>query len=180
MNLRVPCRGNQVILRLSQRLAGKLKVGLPGPLPADPNPFADWSAHLFTAERTQYILLTNTVSLYSAVTFGRGISSERQFLDSAIQSLHEVMSDDGLEFIYQRFVAPTTATPQFAKPLNRSVIGSMNDLAYHAQRWLIERGLSPHETSFKLNEIPFSALKYWQPREVLRSLLPAGAQRGGK
>jgi uncharacterized protein DUF6933 len=33
-------------------------------LPADANPFADWSAHLFTAERVQYLMLTNTASLY--------------------------------------------------------------------------------------------------------------------
>jgi hypothetical protein len=48
-----------MIFRLSQKLAKKLKEGTLPPLPLDENPYADWSAHLFTADRTQYILLTN-------------------------------------------------------------------------------------------------------------------------
>ena len=44
--------------------------------------FADWSAHLFTAERTQYILISNTASLYSMVMFGRGITDDCRFIVS--------------------------------------------------------------------------------------------------
>jgi hypothetical protein len=33
-------------------------------MPLDENPYADWSCHLFTADRTQYIILSNTASLY--------------------------------------------------------------------------------------------------------------------
>ena len=61
------------------------------------------------------------------------------------------MVDDGLEFIFQRLVAPTTQTVRFASALNRSVTGSMNDLIYHAQMWLTEGDLSPFDASFKLN-----------------------------
>ena len=66
-----------MIFRLSQKLAKKLKVSSLKPASADPNPFADWSAHLFTADRTQYLILTNTPSLYSMVIYGRG-NLERQ------------------------------------------------------------------------------------------------------
>ena len=50
-------------------------------LPADDNPFADGSTHLFSADRTQYILISNTASLYSMVMFGKGITDGGQFLD---------------------------------------------------------------------------------------------------
>lgn len=46
-----------MIFRLSQRLAAKLKEGSLPSLPLDENPYADWSAHLFTADRTQYIII---------------------------------------------------------------------------------------------------------------------------
>jgi hypothetical protein len=52
-----------MIFRLSQKFAKKLKPPLPKPAPADPNPFADWSGHLFTADKTQYLILTNTQAL---------------------------------------------------------------------------------------------------------------------
>jgi hypothetical protein len=63
--------GNTMVFRLSQKLGKKLKEGTLPSLPPDENPYADWSAHLFTADRTQYIIVTNTKSLYSVVMFGR-------------------------------------------------------------------------------------------------------------
>lgn len=39
-----------MIFRLSQKLAKKIKEAPSQSLPPDPNPFADWSAHLFTAD----------------------------------------------------------------------------------------------------------------------------------
>jgi hypothetical protein len=56
--------------------------------------------------------------------------------------------------------------------VDRSVIGSLNDLIYHATIWLTERELSPHDVGFKLNEIPFSSLAYANPREAFKSLVP--------
>ena len=49
-----------MIFRLSQKLNDKIKAGTLPALPLDDNPLADWSAHLFLADRTQYILLSNT------------------------------------------------------------------------------------------------------------------------
>ncbi len=36
-----------MILRITAKLGKKIGVSPPGSLPADPNPFADWSARLF-------------------------------------------------------------------------------------------------------------------------------------
>ena len=41
-----------MIFRLSQKLATKLKVGPLRAMPCDENHYADWSANLFTADRT--------------------------------------------------------------------------------------------------------------------------------
>ena len=159
-----------MIFRLSQKLAKKLKSPLPKSAPADPNPFADWSAHLFTADRTQYLILTNTPSLYSTVIYGRGISNDSEFFNRALSSIREFMVDDGQEFIFRTFVAPAALTVRFASALNRSVTGSMNDLVTHAQMWLLEGELSPFDVGSKLNEIPFSSLDYRKPREVFKAL----------
>jgi hypothetical protein len=159
-----------MILRLSQKLAKKIKEAPSQSLPPDPNPFADWSAHLFTAERTQFIIVSNTPSLYSAVLYGRGIADGSQLILRALDCLREFMVDDGQEFIYRRFIAPATETVRFSKALNRSITGSMNDLVFHAKMWLIERDLSPYDTSFRLNEIPMSGLDYRSPREAFKAL----------
>jgi hypothetical protein len=159
-----------MILRFSQKLATKLKVRLSAVMPQGENPFADWTASLFTAGRTPFVLLTNTASLYSAVFYGRGITDDARFLALALDAIREALEHDGQEAIYQHFIAPTTGVVQLSKALNRSVTGSMNDLIVHAKMWLTEGDLSPHETSIRLNDIPFSPLQYRKPREVFGAL----------
>jgi hypothetical protein len=159
-----------MIFRLSQKLAKKLKTPLPKPAPADPNPFADWSARLFTADRTQYVILTNTLSLYSTVIYGKGITNDRQFLDRALVAIRELMVDDGQEFIFRKLVAPASGTVHFASARNRSVTGSMNDFVNAAQIWLTEGELSPSDVGSKLNDMPMSFLHYRNPREVFKAL----------
>lgn len=159
-----------MIFRLSQKLAKKIKVAPKVCAPTDKNPFADWSAHLFTAGRLQYVILTSTPSLYSTLMHGRGIASDSQFLEQARSCIREFMIDDGQEFIYKRFVALATNEVLFSKALNRSVTGSMNDLIRCAKLWLVERDLSPFDTSFKLNEMPMSYLKYGNPREAFKAM----------
>ena len=108
-----------MILRLSQKLAKKIKVGPLDTVPLDENPYADWSAHLFTAVRTQYIILSNTKSLYSCVMHGAGISNDAVFIERAFSTIREFMEADGQEFAYRRFIAPASGPVQFAKALNR-------------------------------------------------------------
>lgn len=162
-----------MLMRLSQKLATKIKTKISESLPPDTNPFADWSASVFSANRVQYVLLTNSASLYTVVMPGHGVTSGQALVERGLARLHEFMAEDGLEFLYLRLIAPAAASVVFSKALNRSVTGSMNDLIFHAKVRLTEGGLSPHKTSFHLNDIPFSSLGYSKPREVFKSLLPA-------
>jgi serpin B len=127
-------------------------------LPLDENLFADWPAHLFVADGTQYIMLGNTKSLYSTVMDGGGIDDASHFIERALSSIREFMQDDGQEFVYRRFIAAASETPSFSKALNRSVTGSMVDLINHATAWLIEEDLSPHDVGFRLNDVLLSSL----------------------
>ena len=49
-----------MIIRLTQKLAKKVKETDLSEMPLHENPLADWSANLFTTDRTQYILVSNT------------------------------------------------------------------------------------------------------------------------
>lgn len=165
-----------MIFRLSQKLSVKIKAGTLPALPLAENPLADWSAHLFVADRTQYILLSNTQSLYSTVMFGKGITNDSQFIERALSSIREFMEDDGQGAAFERFVAPASAKVRFAKALNRSVTGSMNDMTKHAAYWLATEDISPFEIGSRLKEIPMSALKhvgspYGFPRDVFKAMV---------
>jgi hypothetical protein len=159
-----------MVVRLTARLAAKIHTTPATSVPLDPNPFADWSAHVFTAARVQYLLVTNTVSLYSVVLFGRGVTDSGRFLDHALSDLGELLREDGFESLYERHVVPSAGRVIFGKALNRAVTGSMNDLVRQAQFDLVEQGLAPFETAQRLNEAPMSYLEYDSPRAAFAAM----------
>jgi hypothetical protein len=165
-----------MIFRISQKLNKKIKAGKLLEMPLDENPCADWSCHLFTVFRIQYIILANTASFYSCVMHGKGITDTSTFIARGLETIRDFTADDGQQLIYRKFIAPFGRTVTFAKALNRSVTGSMND-HIHEAKFLLENEISPGEIGYRLNETPMSALvgpegrKYGYPREAFLNLL---------
>ena len=147
-----------MIFRLSHKLNQKIKTGSLATRPLNQNPFADWSCRLFIADRRQYILLSNTQSLYSCLMTGKGITNQEQFAESALNCIRDFTTDDAHRETFEKFIAPETESVQFAKALNRSVTRSMNLLVETAQFLLTERQIPPHEAGFELNDELSSAI----------------------
>lgn len=166
-----------MIFRLTQKLNKKIDAGPLPTVPLDVSPWADWSARLFTADRTQYILLSNTISLYSVVMYGRGIAHDGKFIERALSEIREFMTDDGLGLMYMNFVAPLSQNVRFGKALNRSVTGSMNDFEAAAKFYLADGDVAPFDLGYKLNETPMTAIGtpegggYSTPREAAKRLV---------
>lgn len=84
--------------------------------------------------------------------------------------------DDDEQLVYRKFIKPETESVTFAKALNRSVIGSINELVMVAEIHLIEGEMAPHEVGFKLNDFLLSAIAaegdygYGKPKEAFRRL----------
>ncbi|MCK5685468.1 hypothetical protein KAJ27_15155 [bacterium] len=160
-----------MIIRLSSKLAKKIHVKPPAVVPADKNLYADWSTHLFTCGRTQYIIITNTASLYSAVMYGKGINNDSTFIKKTMNLLNEILTDDGFSIIFHNFIDPASETISFSKALNRSVTGSITELIYQAQLHIAEDGMSPYDVSDRLNGTLLSYIGYATPKEAFRNLL---------
>jgi len=161
-----------MILRLTAKLARKLGMA---PLPALPrdqgmNPLLDWHAHLFTVPRKQYILATNTASLYSLVIPGRGITTERPFIQALGAGLQAFLVGQG----HPPHAAAALLAPDgeaiFTKITDRRILGSMNDLIFQA-KFMFEEQQTPWDVSRNLNETPMSYLKYRAPRDAFQALL---------
>ena len=167
-----------MILRLSEKLRAKLKTGASSTLPRDKNALADWSASLFVANRTQYILLSNTASFYSTVFFAKGATSnDGQLITFALKHLREFMEADGLLHAYLEHIAPSSQKVQFAKAFSRGVTGTMNELIWAATNDLVNYDMSPHDVGLGLNNLLFSSIasnpteKYGRPRDVFQKLM---------
>jgi IS30 family transposase len=159
-----------MIIRLTQRLAKKIKRSPSLNLPIGGNAYADWSAHLFTAERAQYIIVSNTTSLYSIVMHGSGITDSNKFMQSVLSYMADFMQREGQEFLFRRLIVPESQEVIFSKSANRSVMGSMNDFISTAKFLLIERELSPFEMSKIINGTPMKILGYDSPKEAFAKM----------
>ena len=165
-----------MIFRLSQKLARKIKVGKLAEKPLAENQYIDWSATVFNVGRTQYIFLCNTKSMYSCVMYGRGINNDNTFIQRSFSLIREFMEDDGKADVYERHIIPATGSVTFAKSLNRSVIGSMNELVLSASDYLESEDVAPHDVGKSLNGILLSAIAadgdrgYGKPSEAFERL----------
>lgn len=160
-----------MVFRISAKLGKKIHLGYEQSLPRAANPFLDWSADLFTADRTQYIIVTNTTSLYSLVMYGRGVTDETRFLQDSISQMREVLKTDGFSAVFREVIGPSTGRIALAKRQDRSVIGSMNDLIFQARLRLACDEISPYETSLFLNRTLMSYIDYRHPREAFQGMV---------
>ena len=167
-----------MIFRLSQKLNDKIKVGKLGTMPLDANPLADWSAQFFAVGRTQFIMLANTKALRSTVLIAKGITSGADFVELALGGVRGIFEADGHAGVYEQVVAPACTSIFYAKALNRSVTGSLNDMIKHASYWLALGDVGMAAISARLKETPMSALgrpssPYGFPRDVFEEIVAA-------
>jgi hypothetical protein len=165
-----------MILRLSQKLNARIKGGPLKVVPAHENPLLDWSAHVFAVGRAEYLLLSNTTSLYSAVLDGAAIRDAARFTERVLGVIRAIL--DGAGRLPDERLPPVEPV-RFAKSLDRSVTGSMNELIAHATALLADGDLAVADVGVRLNDVLLSALaggsnKYGRPRDVFAALV-AGA-----
>ncbi len=162
--------------RLTHKLATKIKAEKVSPPPPAEDPLTDWSGHLFVAGRVHFILLSNTTSLYSAVIYGRGVTDVDGFLKGALFALRETLEDDGLGYVYERRILPSTGPIGFSGAIDRAVTGSMNELVVQAKFLLSGGELSPFDLGLRLNDVLLSAIAaygkggYATPRAAFRAM----------
>ena len=162
--------------RLTQKLAKKIKeTGTLPALKANQNPLADWTANLFTADRTQYVILCNTATMYTCLFYGAGVNNDDKFIKAALQAIRDAMEDEGLEQLYLDKIVPATGSIRFGKSLNRSVTGSVTEQINAAKARLEDPTQAPYQVAEMLNRNLLSYLgekkgDYGKPKEAFHAL----------
>ena len=155
-----------MIIRPSKRLSEKLKEPA---LPASPlcaNPFLDWHAHLFIHRRAQYIMVSNSASLFSVFMHGAGVTDFTTFYKRMNDTLKDVLHGIGADRIFQEIIAPNSRKVRLAKSQDRRVIGAMNDNIQFAKAVLDDEQISPYDLSFRINKNIHLFLKEGYPVEA--------------
>lgn len=135
----------------------------------------DWHANLIRIDRRKCVLLTNDSSLYTIVIPGLRKRDFENFAELVAHSLFKNFLAEGLDQKSLELILSEVKEIKYTKTSSRTVLGSMNDLAYHVRYWIeISGGLSSidiYEVNRKLNRIPMGALQYSYSCEKLKNLL---------
>ncbi|MDW7762080.1 MAG: hypothetical protein SCM96_15745 [Acidobacteriota bacterium] len=114
-----------MILRLSAKLAKKIGAVSTESLPMSENPFLDWSGHVFRANRVEYIIVTNTTSLFSLLCIGRGVTTPEKYTETLVKEFGRYLARRDDIAVYWKSPAAYGKNVVYSKALNRSVTGDI-------------------------------------------------------
>jgi hypothetical protein len=162
------------LIRCTQKLLKELRVK-----PSEDEPkfgyIGNWHANLLRFGRRKCVLLTNSDTLYSIFVFGLKRVDFDHFDEIFRQSLFRRLRIEGFSQIQIEKALEEYRTIHFAKTNNRSVLGSMNDLAFQIEAQIQSSGgisnLSLDAINDALNRIPMGALNYRYSIEALKAQL---------
>lgn len=150
------------ILRCTTKLLNELKAK-PTSAPDQPPGLCDWHANLLRLERKKYVLFTNDQTLYSLLVHWMKTPRSADFLERFRLGLFKSLMSEGLAEVQIEYILSEHTQVMITKTSSRSVLGSMNDLAFQIKSMIRVSGLTDADLSKinrQLNRIPMSAIKY--------------------
>ena len=147
----------------------------PTNVPDQPTSLWDWHANLLRIERKKWVLFTNDLTLYSFFVRFVKRPLPPDFVEMFRLGLFKSLMGEGFAEPLVEYALRDHRNVVIAKTTSRSVLGSMNDLAFQL-KCLIETmgGLARadlSEVNREMNRIPMSAIKYHVSIDELRRRL---------
>jgi hypothetical protein len=164
-----------VVLRCTARLLRHV------PLPVEDSPdgstsaLADWYANALFVGTSRLVLCVAERSLLSVIVpLREGRSLPERWAAAVGDRLRRLDVPPAAVAAELEMMHPI----HVARTASRSVLGSMNDFAFHCRWYITERGVSDlRDLEDMLSETPCAPLRYQYPREVAARLLETASAR---
>lgn len=140
-----------------------------------PSFLGGWHANLLVINRLKCVLFTNNKTLFNFLITGVKKAQLVQLENLFKSHLQCVLADEGVDESICSKIMQEYSSIGFAKTNSRSILGSMNDLAFIYEYHIQEEGgvgncLLPSIIR-KLNRMPMKGLSYDHPIEALHNFL---------
>jgi hypothetical protein len=161
-------------LRCTQKLLKELTPSPEG-LIVENECLGDWHANLLVFQRKKCVLFTNTKTLFSFLVVGLKKPDFKRLDEIFRQELFKLMVQEEIpQELFEKVLAENE-TIAYSKTNNRSVLGTMNDMAFMIVNFIehdgginmLDRGYLNHQ----LNKIPQSNIEHTYAIEQLRFVL---------
>jgi hypothetical protein len=164
------------LIRCTQKLQKELGLK-PSDLAIESPNFSllgQWHANLIYIEGRKCVLFANDKTLINFIAPDLSRAQIRQMGQWFSNLLSAVLHNESIDQATVTKVTTEYDQIEFAKTENRSVLGSLNDLAFHYEYLICEQGgvHSPEIPTIihQLNHMPMSPLKYVFPIDELKAL----------
>jgi len=124
----------------------------------------DWHANMLWLDRKKCVLFTNDQTLYSLLVPWNKSPRLTNFIQRFRFGLLKSLMSEGLAEVQTEYLLSEYMQVTITKTNSRSVLGSMNDLAFQIKSIIFMSGgvtdVNLSEVNWQLNRIPMSAIKY--------------------
>ena len=152
-----------VRIKCTTKLLNELGVKLAN-APDQPSSLCDWHANMLWLDRKKHVLFTNDQTLYSLLVPWNKSPRLTDFIQRFRLGLLKSLMSDGLAEVQTEYLLSEYMQVTITKTNSRSVLGSMNDLAFQIKSMVFMNGgvtdVNLSEVNWQLNRIPMSAIKY--------------------
>ena len=140
----------------------------------DPSPLGAWYANLLYIDRRKCVLFTNDRTLFNFIVPGVKRADIRKLDQLFLSWLPCVLKEEALPGPVVEQIMAESARVVYGSASDRSVLGSMNDLAFH-YKFLVHDAGGVHSAEVpgiirELNHMPMRALQFVFPVEELKAL----------
>jgi len=143
--------------------------------PSQSSAWCDWHANLLWVDRKKCVLFTNNQTLYSFLLPSMKKPMLENFEEVFRLGLFKNLVTEGFAEPQVEYVLREHQHIVIAKTNSRSILGSMNDLAFQIKSMIYATGglanADLSEINRQMNRIPMSAIKYKVSIDELKQLL---------
>lgn len=136
-----------------------------------------WHANLLHVDGKKCVLFTNNKTLFSFIAPDVSRAQIKKLNELFLGFLVAVLADEGFSETVIEKILLEYSEITYAKTNDKSVLGSMNDLAWHYKHLILDSGgiHSPAIPSIikQLNHMPMSAIEFTYAIDALRSMYNA-------
>ena len=133
-----------------------------------------WHANLLHIDGKKCVLFTNDKTLFSFIAPGVTRAQIKNLSELFIDLFQCVLADEGFSKIIVGKILSEYSEVTYSKTNSKSVLGSMNDLAFHYKFLILDSGGidSPAIPGIikQLNHMPMSAIEFTYAIDALRSM----------
>lgn len=163
-----------ITLQCTQKLLKEVR-SVPQEIVESTGPLGCWHANLLHIDRRKCVLFCNDKTRYSFFVPGLR-KPDFQMLDEVFrQRLFKCLLAEDIEQEQIEMVLDEVRDIAFTKTSSRSVLGSMNEIAFHVEHWIhLEGGLlntDIPEMIMEINRMPCGAIGYKFSIEKLKESL---------